>query len=194
MIRYSLLTIPLLLATFALQPILPVLHGFHEARFLPVQVAFLCCALTVGQPTMLLLAFIGGFLWDAHSVLIPLPADPGFPQPATETLRFGSSTLLFAAAGLLMQGIQPLFRRGHWRMASLFTAMALLLWMVTEFSILSFLRGEWSPDGNTSLRILVSVALSSVLAPAILRLLHHTARACGHSIHPDSGRRRFFER
>ena len=60
MIRYSFITILLLLASFVLQQFLPAFTGAHDSRVLLVQLVFLCCAVTVGQPTMLLLAFMRG--------------------------------------------------------------------------------------------------------------------------------------
>ena len=64
MIRYSFITILLLLASFVVQQFLPAFTGMHQSRIMLIQLVFLCTAVTVGQPTMLVLAFIGGFFWD----------------------------------------------------------------------------------------------------------------------------------
>ena len=60
MLRYSITTVLLLLAAFLLQQFLPAFTGLYDSRILLVQLVFLCCAVTVSQPVMLLLAFLAG--------------------------------------------------------------------------------------------------------------------------------------
>jgi hypothetical protein len=88
-IRYTLTTLLLLLAAFVVQQFLPAFTGLHSARILLVQLVFLCTAVTVGTPTMLLLAFVGGFLWDAQCVLGPQGGSPEIYTDPVESLRFG---------------------------------------------------------------------------------------------------------
>lgn len=178
MIRFSITTILLLLAAFAAQQFLPVFTGLHHSRILLVQLAFLCCAVASGQPLMLLLAFIGGFLWDAQCTLAPHPGDPAIYTQPTESLRFGYSILLFAAAGYLMQLIQPLFRHGKWLLTTALISLSLMLYLTLECGLISFIRGELQIDQPTFLQILYTSLFTAPLAPLLLVPLWLIARAC----------------
>lgn len=178
MIRFSITTILLLLAAFAAQQFLPVFTGLHHSRILLVQLAFLCCAVASGQPLMLLLAFIGGFLWDAQCTLAPHPGDPAIYTQPTESLRFGYSILLFAAAGYLMQLIQPLFRQGKWLLTTALIGLTLMLYLTLECGLISFIRGELQIDQPTFLQILYTSLFTAPLAPLLLVPLWLIARAC----------------
>ena len=178
MIRFSIATILLLLAAFATQQFLPVFTGLHHSRILLVQLAFLCCAVASGQPLMLLLAFIGGFLWDAQCTLAPHPGDPAIYTQPTESLRFGYSILLFAAAGYLMQLIQPLFRQGKWLLTTALIGLTLMLYLTLECGLISFIRGELQIDRPTFLQILFTSLFTAPLAPLLLVPLWLIARAC----------------
>jgi cell shape-determining protein MreD len=177
-IRFSIATILLLLAAFAAQQFMPVFTGLHHSRLLLVQLAFLCCAVASGQPLMLLLAFIGGFLWDAQCTLAPHPGDPAIYTQPTESLRFGYSILLFAAAGYLMQVIQPLFRQGKWLFTTALIGLTLMLYLTLECGLISFIRGELQIDRPTFLQILFTSLLTTPLAPLLLAPLWLIARAC----------------
>ena len=178
MIRFSIATILLLLAAFAAQQFMPAFTGLHHSRILLVQLAFLCCAVASGQPLMLLLAFIGGFLWDAQCTLAPHPGDPAIYTQPTESLRFGYSILLFAAAGYLMQVIQPLFRQGKWLLTTALIGLTLMLYLTLERGLISFIRGELQIDQPTFLQILFTSLLTTPLAPLLLAPLWLIARAC----------------
>ena len=178
MIRFSIATILLLLAAFAAQQFLPAFTGLHHSRILLVQLAFLCCAVASSQPLMLLLAFIGGFLWDAQCTLAPHPGDPTIYTQPTESLRFGYSILLFAAAGYLMQLIQPLFRQGKWLLTTALIGLTLMLYLTLECGLISFIRGELQIDQPTFLQILFTSLFTAPLAPLLLVPLWLIARAC----------------
>ena len=178
MIRFSIATILLLLAAFAAQQFMPAFTGLHHSRILLVQLAFLCCAVASGQPLMLLLAFIGGFLWDAQCTLAPHPGDATIYTQPTESLRFGYSILLFAAAGYLMQVIQPLFRQGKWLFTTALIGLTLMLYLTLECGLISFIRGELQIDRPTFLQILFTSLLTTPLAPLLLAPLWLIARAC----------------
>ena len=127
MTRYTIITVLLVLASFVVQQFLPALTALHHSRVLLVQLVFLCAAVTVGQPTMLLLAFVCGFLWDAQCSMGAHGGDPEIYSQPVESLRFGYSILLFGAMGFLMQGIQPLFKQGKWYFSALLSGIAIFL-------------------------------------------------------------------
>ena len=190
MIRYSLITIVLLLAAFVVQQFLPAFTGIHHSRILLVQLVFLCAAVTVGQPTMLLLAFIGGFFWDAHCWLGPHGGDPEVYSQQVESLRFGYSIFLFGAMGFLMQGIQPLFKQGKWQFSAMLSGIAILLYLAAEYAIINFVRGDFVLSKATLLQMVFTSLLTMLFSPLVFWLLFRVASICDHSINPEAGRKR----
>jgi hypothetical protein len=189
-IRYSFITILLLLAAFVVQQFLPAFTGLHHSRILLVQLVFLCCAVTVGQPTMLLLAFIGGFFWDAQCALGPHGGDPEVYTQQVENLRFGYSILLFGGMGVLMQGIQPLFKQGKWHFSALLSGIAVLLYLAAEYTIINFIRGEFALNQATMRQMAWTAFLTMLFSPLIFWMLFRIAKLCDHSINPEAGRKR----
>jgi hypothetical protein len=189
-IRYSLITILLLLAAFVVQQFLPAFTGIHNSHIYIVQLVFLCCAVTVGQRTMLLLAFIGGFFWDAQCWIGPHGGDLEVYSQQVESLRFGYSILLFGAMGFLMQGIQPLFKQGKWQFSALLSGIAVLLYLAAEYAIINFVRGDFVLSQATVWQMVFTALLTMLFSPLIFWLLFRIAWACDHSINPEAGRRR----
>lgn len=190
MIRYSIITILLLLASFVIQQFIPAFTGMHQSRIMLVQLVFLCAAVTVGQPTMLLLAFIGGFFWDAHCALGPHGGDPEVYTQQVESLRFGYSIFLFAAMGFLMQGIQPLFKQGKWQFSAILSGIAILLYLLAEYAIINFVRGDFVFSEATLIQMIFTSLLTMMVSPLVFWLLFRIARACDHSINPEAGKKR----
>ncbi len=190
MIRYSFITILLLLASFVVQQFLPAFTSIHQSRIMLIQLVFLCSAVTVGQPTMLLLAFIGGFFWDAHCALGPHGGDAEVYTQQVESLRFGYSILLFAAMGFLMQGIQPLFKQGKWQFSAFLTGIAIFLYLAAEYAIINFVRGDFMLSKATLLQMVFTSLLTMLFSPFVFWLLFRVAKSCDHSINPDAGRKR----
>ncbi|MFD0894611.1 hypothetical protein KBB96_05675 [Luteolibacter ambystomatis] len=190
MIRYTLITILLVLAAFVVQQFLPALTGLHNARILLVQLVFLCAAVTVGTPTMLLLAFLGGFLWDAQCTLGPAGGDPEIYSHPVEALHFGYSIVLFGAMGFLMQGIQPLFRQGKWQFSALLSGIAIFLYLAAEYALITFIRGGFMMSHATVMQMCFSALLTMLFSPLVFWLLFHIANWCQHTIRFDGIKRR----
>ena len=190
MLRYSLTTLLLLLTAFVVQQFMPALTGLHQSRILLVQLVFLCAAVTVEQPTMLLLAFIGGFLWDAHSALGPHGGDPQVYTQQVDTIRFGYSVLLFGAMGFLMQGIQPLFKQGKWQFSAILSGIAIFLYLSAEYTTINFVRGDFFLSKATVLQMAYTSFLTMLFSPLIFWLLFRVAAAFDHSINPEAGKKR----
>ena len=190
MIRYSFITILLLLASFVVQQFLPAFTGIHHSRIMLIQLVFLCAAVTVGPPTMLLLAFIGGFFWDAHCALGPHGGDPEVYTQQVESLRFGYSILLFGAMGFLMQGIQPLFKQGKWQFSAFLSGIAIFLYLTAEYAIINFVRGDFRLSEATVMQMVFTSLMTMLFSPFVFWLLFRIAKSCDHSINPDAGRKR----
>ena len=190
MIRYSLCTVLLLLAAFVVQHFLPAFTGLHHSRILLVQLVFLCCAVTVGSPAMLVLAFLGGFLWDAQNTLGPHGGDPEIYGRLVETPRFGYSILLFAAIGYLMQGLQPLFRQGKWQFSVLLCGIVIFVYLAAEFATISFVRGGFPISHGVLRQMLHTSLLTMLLSPLVFALLFGLGRLFNHPIHAAASRKR----
>lgn len=190
MIRYSFITLMLLLASFVVHQFMPAFTRLDDSRILLVQLVFLCSAVTVGPPTMLLLAFIGGFFWDAHCWLGPHGGDPDVYNQQVESLRFGYSIFLFAAMGFLMQGIQPLFKQGKWQFSAFLSGIAIFLYLASEYAIINFVRGEFILSRPTVLQMAYTSLLTMLFSPFIFWLLFSVANYCDHSINPEAGKKR----
>lgn len=190
MIRYTVITVLLLLAAFVVQQFLPAFTGLHHSRILLVQLVFLCSAVTVGMPTMLLLAFIGGFLWDTHCALGPSAGDPAVYVQPVDALRFGYSILLFAAIGILMQGVQPLFHEGKWQVSAMLSGIAIFLYLSAEYALISFVRGSlvFAPE---TLRMMAWTSLLTMLfSPLVFWVLFRVSALCQHELQQNLPKRR----
>ncbi len=190
MTRYTLITVLLVLASFVVQQFLPAFTGLHNSRILLVQLMFLCASVTVGQPTMLLLAFVCGFLWDAQCTLGSHGGDPEIYSQPVESLRFGYSIVLFGGMGFLMQGIQPLFKQGKWYFSALLSGISILLYLAAEYLIITFVRGNFTFAGATALQMAYTALLTMLFSPLIFWMLFGIASMCGHSINPEAGKKR----
>ncbi len=189
MTRYTIITVLLVIASFVVQQFLPALTALHHSRILLVQLVFLCAAVTVGQPTMLLLAFICGFLWDAHCTLGAHGGDQAIYTQPVESLRFGYSILLFGAMGFLMQGIQPLFKQGKWYFSAMLSGISIFLYLAAEYLIITFIRGNFILAKATALQMAYTSVLTMLLSPLVFWMLFGIASWCGHSINPEAGKK-----
>lgn len=185
MIRYAFITLILLLVALVVQQFLPAFTGFHNSRILLMQLVFLCAAITVEQPAMLLLAFVGGFLWDAQCTLGSHGGDPAVYEHPVDSLRFGYSILLFAAMGFLMQGIQPWFRSGKWQFSIPVAGIAILLYLSAEYFLICFVRGDFFVTRATLMQIGATALVTMAFAPVVLALLFGMAHLCGHSLRAE---------
>jgi hypothetical protein len=188
--RYNISTIFLLLAAFLAQQFVPAFTGLSHARILLVHLVFLCAAVTVPTPTMLLLAFIGGILWDAHCSLAPIIADPEVYTKPVESLRFGYSILLFGAMGFLMQGLIPLFRQGKWHFSAALAGIATFLYLAADYSLISFVRGDFTMTRDLLRLIAYTSLLTMLFSPLIFWLLYGLAKLSDHSLYPEANRNR----
>lgn len=171
---------------------MPSVSALFDARVLLLHLVFLCCAVTVGFSPMLLLAFLGGFLWDAHNTLGPQGGDPEIYNAPTESLRFGYSILLFGLMGVLMQSIQPLFRKGIWQVSVLLSGISIFLYLLVEFSLITFIRGEIFFPGRTFYQIWISAALTMFCSPVVFAILFKLAKLFDYTIRYDGLKRRYF--
>lgn len=185
MIKYTFSVILLTLAACMVQQFLPAISGLHGARVLILTLVFLCAAVSVDFATMLLLAFICGFLWDAQNALGPPGGNQDIYTDPVEPLRFGYSIILYAMMGLLMQGIQPLFRKGKWHISSLLAGIAIFLYLFSEYLLINFWRGDFVFPRTAFYRIYLTSALTMLFSPLIFWLIFQLASTCHYTIRYD---------
>lgn len=135
---------------------------------------------------MLLLAFIGGFLWDAHCYLAPIVADPEIYSHPVESLRFGYSIILFGIAGFLMQGLNPVFRQGKWHFSALLSGIAIFLYLTAEFLVISFIRGDFTITRSIFRLLIYTSVLTMIISPIVFWLLYHIAKIFDYSLYPEA--------
>lgn len=183
MIGYHLSLLAMVITACVVQQFSPTFGGLYDARILVLPLVFLCSAVTVNTGAMLLLAFACGFLWDAQHILGPHGGDPAVYVDSGEDVRFGYSVVLYALMGFFMQGIQPLFREGKWHVSALLSGVAILLYLLVEYLVIIFVRGEFIFTRGLMLKITLTSLLTMLLAPIIFwalfklaALFHHTIR------------------
>jgi len=181
-IRYTFSLLVMVLLALMVQQFIPALTGLYDTRLLLVPLVFLCGSVTVGTPVMLALAFVCGFLWDAQGALGPAGGDPAvYAQPA-ESLRFGYSIILYGVIGYLMQGIQPLFREGRWQFSTFLVGVSIFVYLISEYLIINFVRGDFHFPLPTLFQIVFSSAFTMLFSPLVFWLQFHIAERCGYEI------------
>ncbi len=185
MIRYTFTIILLLLIANIAQQFIPILTELYNARVLLIPLVFLCAAVTVNYASMLLLAFLCGFLWDAQNSLGAHGGDPSVYEHPVASLVFGYSIILYALMGFLMQGIQPLFRQGKWHFSALLSGVAVFLYLLAEFLLINFVRGDFAFPAATRFQILYSSLLTMIFSPLVFAILFKLAKLTGFTIRYD---------
>ena len=135
---------------------------------------------------MLLLAFIGGLLWDAQCHLGPIVADPEVYSHPVESLRFGYSIILFGVAGFLMQGLNPVFRQGKWHFSAIFSGIAIFLYLAAEFVVISFIRGDFTITRSIIRLMFYTSLLTMTLSPIVFWILYQISNLFDHSLYPEA--------
>jgi hypothetical protein len=188
------ISIILLLLTFMVQEFIPGLEiAQYATLFLPA-VFFFCASVAAPFSMMLMLAFITGFLWDARhlqGVTESMAGEDSELGAGSHSLPFGLSIVLFGMLGSLMQGIRPLFKRGRLELPVLMVGVATFLWLLTQFFIITFLRGALHfPSGLWS-KMITDTLLAMLASPLIFLLLYSLARVSSYEIKYDGLRYRF---
>ncbi len=176
MIRYHISIVFLILASCILQQFLPAVTGFHDARIHIFALTFLCCAVTVGFSPMLTIAFLCGLIWDAQNSLGAHGGDPLVYDKPVENLRFGYSIVLYGIMGVIMQGVQPLFRKGVWQLSALLTGVAILFYLLSEYLLISIVRGDFYFPKRVFYQMLLSAWLTMLVSPLIFLILFKLAK------------------
>ena len=182
MFVYPISLIGLLLLSCILQQFLPVVSVWHNASILLLPLVVLCGSSTVSTAMMLVLAFLGGFLWDAQQIIVYSQGDPIVYNVPPDSLKFGYSIILYALMGFMMQGIRPLFQAGKWYLSAAFAGVAIFLYLFVEYLLRSFIVGGFNFDNGVVEQIAATSILTMMLSPLVFWLLFKIADLCGHRI------------
>ncbi|MFZ2281446.1 MAG: hypothetical protein WAW39_26840 [Prosthecobacter sp.] len=196
------ISIILLLLTFMVQEFIPGLEIAQFATLFLPAVFFFSASVAAPFSMMLLLAFITGFVWDARhlpGVLESLSgAEDVFGTGAdvelgagSHPLPFGLSIVLFGMLGTLLQGIRPLFKRGRLELPVLMVGLAVFVWLLAQFLIITFLRGSLQFPAGVWTKMITDSLLAMLAAPLIFLLLYSLARLSSYEIKYEGLRYRF---
>ncbi len=196
------ISIILLLLTFMVQEFIPGLEIAQFATLFLPAVFFFSASVAAPFSMMLLLAFITGFLWDARhlpGVLESLTgAEDVFGTGAdvelgagSHPLPFGLSIVLFGMLGTLLQGIRPLFKRGRLELPVLMVGLAVFVWLISQYLIITFLRGSLQFPAGVWSKVITDSLLAMLAAPLIFLLLYSLARLSSYEIKYEGLRYRF---
>ena len=196
------ISILLLLFTFMVQEFIPGLEIAQFATLFLPAVFFFSASVAAPFSMMLLLAFITGFVWDARhlpGVMESLSgAEDVFGTGAdvelgagSHPLPFGLSIVLFGMLGTLLQGIRPLFKRGRLELPVLMVGLAVFVWLLSQYLIITFLRGSLQFPVGVWSKMITDSLLAMLAAPLIFLLLYSLARLSSYEIKYEGLRYRF---
>ncbi len=156
--------------SLAVEEYLPALP--YGARILLLPLVFFYAALAVPFPGMLLLAFTGGFMWDA---LIATQVVDGNLE-----ISLGWSIVIYAALGAIMNGFRPLFQRGHgWEIHCLLSGPLLCIFVLSEYLMITFRRGGFIFPQIIWWRIGGEGLAAMIASPVVFLVLHWLALSFG---------------
>lgn len=162
----------LLLATYlglVIQEFIPPLSIFWDARIFLLPLLFCLGALELPFYFMIALAVFVGLLSDLSTLQI---------INGQVEIAVGWSIIFYVFVGSALQGIRPLYLRGHWELYAFGSALCTILLIACQFLMLSFRRMETGGlifDWIIVARILVPGSAALLISP----LIYMTVRACG---------------
>lgn len=195
-------SIILLLLTFMVQEFIPGLEIAQFATLFLPAVFFLCASVAAPFPMMLTLAFLTGVIWDARNLPGVVESLSGAGDvfgtgadlelgAGTHPLPFGLSAAIFGMLGTLMQGIRPLFKRGRLELPVLMVGVAMFMWLLLQYLIITFLRGSLQFHSGVWTKMITDSLLAMLAAPLIFLLLYSLARLSSYEIKYEGLRYRF---
>ncbi|MCB1279042.1 hypothetical protein [Prosthecobacter sp.] len=196
------ISIILLLLTFMVQEFIPGLEIAQFATLFLPAVFFFSASVAAPFSMMLVLAFITGLIWDARYLPGVAESLSGVEDvfgtgadvelgAGSHPLPFGLSIVLFGMLGTLMQGIRPLFKRGRLELPVLMVGVATFLWLLSQYLIITFLRGSLQFPGGVWTKMITDSMLAMLVSPLIFLLLYSLARLSSYEIKYEGLRYRF---
>lgn len=165
----------------------------YDARLHILPLTFLCCVVTVGFSPMLILAFLCGFIWDAQNTLGAQGGDPTIYSAPADQIRFGYSIILYLIMGGIMQGFQPLFRKGVWQLSAIVSGFSIFIYLLSEYFLINIVRGDFYFPTRVFYQIWISAAITMLFSPLLFFILFKLARLFHYTIRYDGLKKRYFK-
>ncbi len=204
---FNLVVMILMVLAFAVEEMLPAIQILQNVRLFHAAVFFFAASVSVPLPTMLLMAFFTGFVWDARYLMLPgrdssveqlTSANLGdagsfstMMSDGSMDLGFGYSILIFGVLGLLMQGIRPLFKKGRWELPVLMVGVVTTMWLMLQYLLITFLHGGFVFSSAVWYKTISTVMFAMLSAPLLFLMLHILARTTNYEIKYEGLRYRF---
>jgi len=191
-IRYHISIIILLILAGIAQHLVPAISSLYDSRLLILPLFFLCASVTSGAPMMLLMAFIGGFIWDCQHNLAAHGGNLEIYPHQVEKLRFGYSIILYGIMGAIIIGFRPFFLSGKWQIATVATSFSVYFYLWLEYLLINIIRGDFSISVGVFYHNTLTAIFTAALAPLIFYTLGKLATMFNHVIRDDHRKKRYF--
>lgn len=181
--RLAVGSIVLVLAVFfalVIQEFFPPVAMLHGARVLLVPMIFCYAALSMPTWLMVLAAFFTGFLTDLNYLHV---------VDGQVEIGLGFSIVFFVLFGLLANGFQPAFRRGHWWLHILLSALGTSVFLLLQFAMISFRREGFVFNELVVWRILGPGVIAAILSPVLHLIVVQASQFLPDDIHNLGGYR-----
>jgi hypothetical protein len=170
----------LLIATFVslvLEHFLPPIPGIG-ARILLMPLVIFYGAVALPTWGMLLLAFVGGLMWDLLHVQ--------YVGSDVVEVAVGSSIIVYGVLGGIMSGFRPWFQRGRWEVHCILCGLLTAFLPLAEYIMLSIRRLPVAITFNEHIwwRIGGSGIAALFLAPFFFFAFNYIALLVGHELTP----------
>lgn len=144
--------------SFIIQEFIPPIQVLRGARVLLVPMLFCYAAMVMPAWLMLLMAFFTGFLTDLNYLHV---------VDGQVEIGLGFSIVFFVLFGLLANGFQPAFRRGHWWLHIVLSAIGTSVFLLLQFAMISFRREDFVFNELVVWRILGPGLVAGLLSPLL---------------------------
>ncbi len=196
---FNLVVFVLAILSFVVQEFIPPFMGEYTyyARLNLPAVFFFAASVAVPFPSMLVLALLTGFIWDARYLPMPaggsdlIPADMELGVSMAEAagmsagdLQLGYSVIIFGLMGVLMQGVRPLFKRGRLELPVIMVGFATAAWLLVQYLLITLLRGDFYLYFPTPiwLKLGTGTMYAMLVSPLVFLVLHILARVTQYEI------------
>jgi len=191
-IRYNISLIALLFIACIVQQFVPAITAMYDARVLIMPLVFLCGSVTGRTPMMLLLAFLGGFLWDCQHTLAPHGGNEDIYASPVEQMLFGYTIVLYGIIGGIMIGFRPFFHSGKWQIPAIVTGFIIYFYLWLEYLLINVIRGDFAVNMKIFYHNTLTAILTALVSPLLFVLLSKIAKSFNHVIRQDHLKRRYF--
>jgi hypothetical protein len=181
---FPLLLLAAMFGSLVIEHFLPSIPGIN-ARILLMPLVVFYGAVALPTWGMLVLAFIGGLMWDLlHVQYIGQGGEP--------EIAVGFSIILYVILGGIMSGFRPWFQRGRWEVHCLLCGFLTAALPLAEYLMLSIRRLPVAITFNEQIwwRIGGSGIAAVFLAPFYFFALNYFALLLGYELTPQPEEKR----